>query len=117
MPSKKVARIMGSLPNHLFPKGRPSEQESAVLEHLASEVDQVLKPVRPRSAYRQALHHDLVLTAQQKISPCLVIQSPFDRHRLIMISALMGSAISVIGGIIAAMIVRARILQSRVEQR
>jgi hypothetical protein len=46
-----------------------------------------------------------------------MIQSPFDRQRLIMIGALIGSAISVIGGIITAMIVRARMLQSRAEQR
>jgi hypothetical protein len=117
MPSKRVERITKSLTDHLIPKKQPNAQESAALERLANEVDRALRPVKPRSTYRQTLHQDLVLTAQNKISPYLMIQSPFDRQRLIMIGALIGSAISVIGGIITAMIVRARMLQSRAEQR
>jgi hypothetical protein len=117
MPSKRAARIAQVLSNNAGSAGRPATPESAALEEIASEVDLALRPVRPRSSYRSALRHDLVLTAQNKISPYLVIQNPFERQRLIMLGALIGSALSVIGGIIAALLVRARMLQHRAEQR
>jgi hypothetical protein len=116
MPGEKTTTVLQSLPDKLSPTDR-KDQDAVVLEHLADEVDKALKPVSPRPAYRKALRHDLVLTAQQKVSPNFIIENPFGRQRLLMIGALLGSALSLMGGVIAAWIIRARMLHSKAEQR
>ena len=91
----------------MFPEYK---DELASLMSVAAAVKKALRPVKPPRAYREALHRDLLATAQQKMKPSLIIRNPFDHRRLIIIGAAIGSAVSVVAGIIAAVLIHNKAL-------
>jgi len=86
-------------------------EELSSLMNIAARVKEALVPKRPSPAYRRALHRNLVETARQKMMPHIMIHNPSARRRIVIISAAIGSAISVIVGVIAALLIRSRTLQ------
>ncbi len=96
----------------LFPEYK---DELSSLMSVAAAVRKALRPVRPPRGYREALHRDLLATAQQKMRPSLIIRNPFDHRRVIIIGAAIGSAISVVAGIIAAILIHNKALHKAQE--
>jgi hypothetical protein len=78
-------------------KPRTSDLVPQGFESLSTAVQQVLAPVRPSAAYRQALARDLMALARQKQSPGIILQRPAGHRRGILIGAAVSSAVSVAG--------------------
>lgn len=89
------------------------KEELSSLLDLAVRIKQVLVPVRPGAVYREALKSRLVETARQKMTPRIAIRNPFPRRRLILISAAIGSALSVVVGVVAALLLRNRAMHGK----
>lgn len=91
----------------LFPE---YQEELSSLMSVAAAVRKALRPVKPPRAYREALHRELLATAQQKMMPSFIIRNPLDHRRLVILGAAIGSAISLIAGIIAAILIHNKAL-------
>lgn len=84
-----------------FPECR---EELAGLMDVARRIKQVMSPRRPALAYRSALKSNLLEAAQHKVGPRITIRNPFRKQRIILIGAAIGSAVSVLVGILAAVL-------------
>jgi hypothetical protein len=83
-------------------------EELEMLMDVAAVAQGSMSAVRPSPGFRAALRADLMEAAQQKYQPRLQIRNPFRKQRIIIISAAIGSALSVIAGVVAALLVRNR---------
>lgn len=81
------------------------------LMDVAARVKRALVAVQPSSAFRNALKIGLLDAAEQKVKPRIIIRNPFRLQKIILIGAAIGSALSVVVGIIAAILMRNRAMQ------
>ncbi len=80
----------------LFPGLR---EEIAPLLRLARDLAALLRPVKPRAAFRHELRRSLVSSGYRQLSPSLALQ-PFaqdSRREWMLSAAAIGSAVSVVG--------------------
>lgn len=80
----------------LFPELR---SELAPLLRLAHEVVAVLRPIRPRPAYRMDLHQALITAGYEHLAqdPTGFVNIPETRRDWVLGAAAVGSAVSVVG--------------------
>jgi hypothetical protein len=81
------------------------------LMRIVRQLKRFLKPVRPSAAYRQALGDELVEAAREHLVPRITVRNPFRRQRLIIWGAAIGSVVSVIAGIVAAVLIHNKNVQ------
>lgn len=91
-----------------FPEFR---EELMALMIVAARVKRALEMMRPSTAFRRMLKASLLEAAQQRSKPRVVISNPFRRQKIILLSAALGSALSVVLGIVAAVLVHNRSAQ------
>ncbi len=99
-------RDMAAEYERIFPQYAP---DLAPLFDLARRIKQALVPVRPSLAYRRELGAKLLAARRNKLMPHITIQNPFRRQRIVLISAAVGSVVSVVVGVIAALVIRNRV--------
>ena len=88
-----------------FPEYAP---DLAALLDLTRRLKAALMPVKPALAFRQALRANLLVARHAKLVPHITIRNPFRRQRIVLISAAIGSVVSVVVGVIAAQVIRNR---------